>query len=70
MAWINLTDNNGSNIFMNMDHVLWFSVSGEDGHAGLVTMIGDKEVTRSIHVQQSPAEVVALLRAARQEVAG
>jgi hypothetical protein len=46
MTWINLTDANGSNIFMNMDHVLWFSVSGEDGHAGLVTMISENGQTR------------------------
>jgi len=69
MAWINLTDTNGNSVYVNMDNVLWFSASGADGHAWLITMTGEREAARSLHVKESPAELVALLRSARQEVA-
>jgi hypothetical protein len=70
MAWISLTDTNGSSVFVNTDNVLWFSASGEDGHAWLITTASKGDRALSLHVKQSPAEVVALLRSARQEVAG
>jgi aminoglycoside phosphotransferase len=70
MAWINLIDTNGGNVFVNTDNVLWFSASGEDGHAWLITTATEGDRALSLHVKQSPAEVVALLRSARQEVAG
>jgi hypothetical protein len=69
MAWINLTDTNGSSVFVNTDNVLWFSASGEDRHAWLITTASERDKALSLHVKQSPAEVVALLRSARQEVA-
>jgi hypothetical protein len=68
MAWINLTDANDSSVFVNMDNVLWFSASGKDGRAWLITMTHDRDAAHSLHVKQSPAEIVALLRSARQEV--
>jgi hypothetical protein len=68
MAWINLTDTNGSSIYLNMDNVLWFSASGADGHAWLITT-RDRDAVCSLHVKESPADVVVLLRSARQEVA-
>jgi len=69
MAWINLTDTNGSSVFVNTDNVLWFSASGEDKHAWLITTTTERGKALSLHVKQSPADVVALLRSARQEVA-
>jgi len=69
MAWVKLTDANGSSVFVNTDNVLWFSASGEDGHAWLITTTNERDKALSLHVKQSPAEVVALLRSARQEVA-
>jgi hypothetical protein len=69
MAWINLTDTNGSSVFVNTDNVLWFSASGEDGHAWLITTANKRDKALSLHVKQSPSDVVALLRSARQEVA-
>jgi hypothetical protein len=69
MAWINLTDANDSSVVVNMDNVLWFSASDKDGHAWLITMTHDRDAAHSLHVKQSPAEIVALLRFARQEVA-
>jgi hypothetical protein len=69
MAWINLTDTNGSSVFVNTDNVLWFSAPGEDGHAWLITTANERDKALSLHIKQSPAEIVALLRSARQEVA-
>jgi hypothetical protein len=69
MAWIHLTDINGSDLFVNMNNVLWFSAAGDDGHAWLVTMANDRDAARTLHIKQTPAQVVSLLRAVREEVA-
>jgi hypothetical protein len=69
MAWITLTDSNGSSVFVNHDNVLWFSASGEDRHAWLITTANESDRALSLHVKQSPSEVVALLRSAGQEIA-
>ena len=70
MAWINLTDSNGSSVFLNTDNLLWFSATGEDVHVWLIAAANESARALSLHVKESPAEVVALLRSAKQEVAG
>jgi len=69
MAWIHLTDINGSDLFVNTKNVLWFSAAGEDGHSWLVTMANNRDAARSLHVKETPAQIVTLLRTVREEVA-
>lgn len=61
MAWLRLTNEDGTTFYVNMDYVLCFEHDGERGGATIMTMAPEVDKA-TLHVKETPDEIATALK--------